>query len=119
MKDIFAKKEVDCMAEEKDFLDDGDATVIEFTDEDGTKFYYEEEMIIPVDDEQYALLVGLHGDDDHEAGCGCGCEDGDEDVIIAKIVKNEDGEEEYVEPTDEEFARVQKAYDALVVASED
>ena len=92
MKDIFAKKEVDCMAEEKDFLDDGDATVIEFTDEDGTKFYYEEEMIIPVDDEQYALLVG----------------------IIAKIVKNEDGEEEYVEPTDEEFARVQKAYDALV-----
>lgn len=102
------------MAEEKDFLDDGDATVIEFTDEDGTKFYYEEEMIIPVDDEQYALLVGLHGDDDHEAGCGCGCEDGDEDVIIAKIVKNEDGEEEYVEPTDEEFARVQKAYDALV-----
>ena len=68
MKDIFAKKEVDCMAEEKDFLDDGDATVIEFTDEDGTKFYYEEE---------------------------------------------------YVEPTDEEFARVQKAYDALVDASED
>ena len=107
------------MAEEKDFLDDGDATVIEFTDEDGTKFYYEEEMIIPVDDEQYALLVGLHGDDDHEAGCGCGCEDGDEDVITAKIVKNEDGGEGYVEPTDEEFARVQKAYDALVDASED
>ena len=40
-------------------------------------------------------------------------------AIIAKIVKNEDGEEEYVEPTDEEFARVQKAYDALVDASED
>lgn len=107
------------MAEDKEFLEDGDATVIEFTDEDGTKFYYEEEMIIPVGEEQYALLVGLHGDDDHEEGCGCGCEDGDEDVIIAKIVKNEDGEEEYVEPTDEEFERVQKAYDALVAEADD
>lgn len=102
------------MADEKEFLEDGDATVIEFTDEDGNTFYYEEEMIIPVGDAQYALLVGLHDEDSHEAGCTCGCEDGDEDVLIAKIVTNEKGEEEYVEPTDEEFALVQKAYDAIM-----
>ncbi|WP_019541527.1 DUF1292 domain-containing protein [Selenomonas bovis] len=102
------------MADEKEFLEDGDATVIEFTDEDGNAFYYEEEMIIPVGNDQYALLVGLHDEDDHEAGCACGCEDGGEDVLIAKIVTNEAGEEEYVEPTDEEFALVQKAYDALM-----
>ncbi|MFA6850577.1 MAG: DUF1292 domain-containing protein, partial [Selenomonadaceae bacterium] len=47
-------------------------------------------------------------------GCGCGCEDDDEDVLIAKIVKNEDGEEEYIDPTDEEFEAVQKAYDAIM-----
>lgn len=102
------------MADEKEFLEDGDATVIEFTDEDGNAFYYEEEMIIPVGNDQYALLVGLHDEDDHGARCACGCEDGDEDVLIAKIVTNEAGEEEYVEPTDEEFALVQKAYDALM-----
>jgi uncharacterized protein YrzB (UPF0473 family) len=110
------------MAEEKEFLEDGDATVVEFTDEDGNKFYYEEEMIIPVDGEKYALLVGLHDeeDDEHGAGCACGeCDGDDEDVLIAKIVTNADGEEEYVEPTDEEFAHVQEAYDKLVDESEE
>ena len=96
-----------------------DDVVVVMTDEDGNEFYYQEEMIIPVGDDKYALLVGLHDEDGegHEHGCGCGCED-DEDVLIAKIVTNEDGEEEYVEPTDEEFEAVQKAYDALVEDSE-
>ena len=60
--------------------------VVVMTDDQGNEYYYEEEMIIPVGDEKYALLIGLH---------------------------NEDGEEEYIEPTDEEFEAVQKAYDAL------
>ena len=98
----------------------GEDMVVIMTDEAGNEYYYEEEMIIPVGDDRYALLVGLHGDgEEHGEGCGCGCEDGDEDVIIAKIVKNEDGEEEYVEPTDEEFEMVQKAYDALVEEEEE
>lgn len=93
--------------------------VVVMTDEDGHEYYYREEMIIPVDEERYALLVGIHGEDEeHAAGCGCGCEDGDEDVIIAKIVVNDEGEEEYIEPSDEEFETVQKAYDALVDEAE-
>lgn len=107
---------------EKDLQAEEDDVLVVMTDEEGNEFYYQEEMIIPVGDEKYALLVGLHGEDEegqgHEHGCGCGCEDGDEDVLIAKIVTNEDGEEEYVEPTDEEFEAVQKAYDALVEESE-
>ena len=76
-------------------------------------------MIIPVGDQKYALLVGLHNDEhEHGCGCGCGCEDGDEDVLIAKIVTDENGEEEYIEPTDEEFEAVQKAYNALVDEAE-
>ncbi len=96
-----------------------DGVVVVMTDDQGNEYYYEEEMIIPVGDDKYALLVGIHNDDDdHDhCGCGCGCED-DEDVIIAKIVTGEDGEDEYVEPTDEEFEAVQKAYDALVEESE-
>ena len=93
--------------------------VVVMTDEDGHEYYYREEMIIPVDEERYALLVGIHGEDEeHAAGCGCGCEDGDEDVIIAKIVVNDEGEEEYIEPSDEEFEAVQKAFDALVDEAE-
>lgn len=104
---------------EKDLQAEEDDVVVVMTDEDGNEFYYQEEMIIPVGDDKYALLVGLHDEDGegHEHGCGCGCED-DEDVLIAKIVTNEEGEEEYVEPTDEEFEAVQKAYDALVEDSE-
>ncbi len=101
---------------EKDMQDDD--FIVEMEDEQGNKYYYQEEMIIPVGDQRYALLVGIHDDEhEHEHGCGCGCED-DEDVLIAKIIINAEGEEEYVEPTDEEFEAVQKAYDALVEESE-
>ena len=88
--------------------------IVEMTDEEGNVYLYEEEMIIPIDDKKFALLVALPFDDDeeghqhHEHGCDCGCDE--DDVIIAKIVTNEDGEEEYIEPSDEEFEMVRNAY---------
>ena len=86
--------------------------VIEMTDADGNVFLYSEEMIIPVNGENFALLIAIHDDDEeHFHDDDCDCED---EVIIAKIVVNEDGEEEYIEPTDEEFERVQLAYDKLM-----
>ena len=94
-----------------------DDVVVEMTDEDGNTFYYVEEMIIPVGKEKFALLVELHDEHEHGAGCNCGgnCDcDCDDDVIIAKIVTNENGEDEYVEPTDEEFEAVQEAYEKLL-----
>lgn len=101
----------------KETMDDG--VVVVMTDDQGNEYYYEEEMIIPVGEQKYALLIGLHDENDpHDHSCGCGCEDGDEDVLIAKIVQNDAGEEEYIEPTDEEFEAVQKAYDALVDEAE-
>ncbi len=94
-----AKKNV-----EENFDDD---ILVEMTDTDGNVFLYSEEMIIPVDGENFALLIAIHEDDEEIF------EDEDE-VIIAKIILNEDGEEEYVEPTDEEFERVQQAYEKLM-----
>lgn len=88
-----------------------DDFVVEMTDEDGNVFYYSEELIIPVDGERYALLVEIKNDE-HEHGCDCGCED--DDVVIAKIIINADGQEEYIEPTDEEFDKVQAAYEKLL-----
>lgn len=100
------------MNKEENFDDD---VLVEMTDEEGNVFYYVEEMIIPVGDVNYALLVEVK-DDEHGAGCNCGGDCGccDDDVIIAKIVVNEDGQEEYVEPTDEEFEQVQAAYEKIL-----
>lgn len=94
----------------EEILDDD--FLIEMTDADGNVFYYVEEMIIPVDGENFALLVEVKDEHEHDEHCDCGCDD--DDVIIAKIVVNADGEEEYVEPTDEEFDRVQEAYEKLL-----
>lgn len=95
-----------------DVEEDGNI-IVEMTDSEGNVYLYEEEMIIPIDDKKFALLVALPYEDEegeqHHHGCDCGCEE--EDVIIAKIVENADGEEEYIEPTDEEFEIVRQAYD--------
>lgn len=100
--------------------DDSEGTVVVITDEDGNEYNYVEEMVFPVGEDEYAILVSIDGDE-----CGCGCEEEhihDEkcdceeevDVILAKIVKDENGEVEYIEPTDEEFEMAQKAYEELM-----
>ena len=103
---------------EKDWLEED--VVVEMTDEEGNSYYYRQEMIIPVGDDKFALLVGIHDEEEeHTHSCGCGCGEHDEDVLIAKILVDEDGEEEYVEPTDEEFDAVQQAYDELMDEEEE
>ena len=99
--------------------EDFEDVIVEMTDDEGNSYYYVEQMIIPVGDDRFALLVEVPDEEEHEhhhdhegCDCGCGCEDGD--VIIAKIVTDENGEDIYVEPTDEEFEAVQKAYDELI-----
>ena len=85
---------------------DGDV-LIEMTDEDGNVFHYVEEFVIPVDGENFAFLIELHKDHDEH----CDCED---DAIIAKIVVNDKGQEEYIEPTDEEFEKVRAIYEKIL-----
>lgn len=105
-------------------VDDSDDTIVVITDDEGNEYNYAQEMEFSAGDDKFAILVSIDGD-----SCGCGCdehehehahEDGEEcgceevEVILAKIVKDENGEVEYVEPTEEEFARAQQAYDALM-----
>lgn len=100
--------------------DDSEGTVVVITDEDGNEYNYVEEMVFPAGEDEYAILVSIDGDE-----CGCGCEeehihdeecdcDEEVDVILAKVVKDENGEVEYIEPTDEEFEIAQKAYEELM-----
>ena len=115
-ENIVEENVVDENVDDEEFGD----IIVEMTDDEGNTYLYLEQMIIPVGDDRFALLVEVpehdhehnHEHEDCDCGCGCGCEDGD--VIIAKIVTDENGEDIYIEPTDEEFEAVQKAYDELI-----
>lgn len=101
--------------QEKDLLEENEEDlVVVITDEEGNEFYYREEMIIPVGDQKFALLVSVHDCEDEE----CDCEDED-DAILAKIVIGEDGKEEYIDPTDEEFEAARKAYEKILEEEDD
>ena len=91
---------------------DEDEVIVEMTDEDGNVFYYVEEMIIPVDGERFAILIAAEPEGHVCEDEDCDCDEGD--VIIAKIVVNENGEDEYIEPTDEEFAAFEAVYDQMM-----
>ena len=109
------------MTEKDNEIMEDDELIVVMTDEEGNEYYYREELIIPVGEDRFALLVEIQEDDCEDGydddGCDCGC--GDENVVIAKIVVDENGEEVYVDPTDEEFEAVQKAYDELMEDDEE
>ena len=111
-------KVTDAAVGEAEIIDEEEGIVVEFEDENGEKFYFEQEMVLEVNGERYALLVEIDGDDEeaeheHGDGCDCGCDDEDCNIRFAKLVKNADGEDEYVEPTDEEFDAVVEVYNSL------
>lgn len=93
--------------------------VVVMTDEEGNEYYYREDMIIPVGEKRFAILVPL----DVEAECDCDDEDcecnAETDVFIARIDSDENGEDVYVDPTDEEFEAVRQAYEELVAEAEE
>ena len=98
---------------EQDDLDDMEELVVVMTDEEGNEYYYREDMIVPVGDKRFAILVPL----DAECECDdedCECEAEETDVFIARIDTDENDEDVYVDPTDEEFEAVRQAYEELV-----
>lgn len=111
------------MADDEIFEEDDDYVVVELTDDEGNVYPYVQEMIIPVGEDNFALLVPIHDEEEHEhehgEGCDCGCSGEDDEVVIAKMIEGEDGETEYVEPTDEEFKKVEEAYEAMFDDEED
>ena len=92
---------------EHDHIDEEEIVVI--TDEDGNEMYFREEMVIPVGEKSFAVLSALDADD-----CGDEEDDDEDNVIIARIDFDEDGNEIYLGPTDEEFEEVKAAYEKLV-----
>ena len=89
---------------EHEELHDEDVIVV-MTNEDGDERYYREEMIIPIGDDRFAVLIALTASSEEDLE---NAEEGD-----AKIVTDEDGEDIYTDPTDEEFDAVRQAYELL------
>jgi len=101
---------------EKETENFDDDMIIEMTSEDGETFYCREEMIVPVNGEKYALLVPIELDDE---GYEVESESDEDEAFFAKIVLDENGEECFIEPSEEEFEAVVKAYDELDFDSEE
>ncbi|MBP2649390.1 MAG: hypothetical protein H6Q74_215 [Firmicutes bacterium] len=104
---------------ENDEIEEIEDPIVVMTDEEGNEYYYREELIIPVGEKRFAILVSIDVEDDgcdcSSCGGGCGCEDEEEsDVFIARIDTDENGEETYIDPTDEEFEAVRQAYEELM-----
>lgn len=96
--------------------------IVVITDEEGNEFYYREDMVIPVGDKNFAILVPLEMDEEEGCDCSgesdCDCCGGEEDAIIARIDIDENGDQVYVDPTDEEYEAVIKAYDEIMAEEE-
>lgn len=98
---------------------EADDTIVVFTDDDGNEFYYREDLVIEMEDKKFAVLVPVSAEITEGCGCGCGHdhdadEDEEGDIYIARIEVDENGEESYVDPTDEEFEQVQQAYEEVI-----
>lgn len=95
--------------EEKNLLqtEDQEAVVV-ITDEQGNESYYLEEMVIPMDNKNFALLTQIPEDDDTDP------DDAEDSVIIARMDFDDNGDPVYLDPTDEEFEAVRKAYEEIM-----
>ncbi len=105
--------------DKEDLEDMEEELVVVMTDEEGNEYYYREDMIVPIGDKRFAILVPLNDEDDCCEEEECGCEEDETDVYIARIDTDENGEDVYVDPTDEEFEAVRLAYEELVEEADD
>jgi len=104
---------------EKEDMEYEEEPVVVMTDEEGNEYYYREEVIIPIGEKRFAILVPINIDEEEECSCGCDCEDEETDVYNARIDIDENGEEIYVDPTDDEFEEVRQAYEDLLAEEEE
>jgi uncharacterized protein YrzB (UPF0473 family) len=85
--------------------EDQEAVVV--TDEKGNESYYLEEMVIPMDGKNFALLTQIPEEDDTDPA-------EEDNVIIARVDFDDKGDPVYLDPTDEEFEAVRKAYEEIM-----
>ena len=123
----------------KEVMDAEEETIetFEFTDEEGQDHCFVVESKFKVCKEEYVALLevdpAIFEEEEEECGCGheheqehvhaetCGCghdhaeeeEEEEPNIILAKVVTDENGETDLQELTDEEFEKAVKVYESL------
>lgn len=88
---------------------DMNESIIVMSDEEGNEKYYREEVLFPVGEDTFAVLVELQLNSDGDISDL----EAEPDVFIAKVIIDEKGEETYTDPTDAEFEDALAAYEEL------
>lgn len=81
-----------------------DPIIITITGPDGSEKDYVQDTVIPFAGKEFAVLVSIPEKAEEEE---------EPDIILARIDRDEDGEQVYVPPTDEEYDAVADIYDAM------
>jgi uncharacterized protein YrzB (UPF0473 family) len=105
------------MTENKDMqeleaIHEHDEAIVVMTDENGNESYFVEDVVIPIGEDTFALLVSITKEE-FESGEINSQDDENVDVFVAKIGFDENNETIYVDPSEEEFQAFQVAYEAL------
>ena len=95
----------------------------EFTDEEGQDHCFVVESRFKVGKDDYVALLevdpSIFEEEDEECSCGHDHAEKDEEeepnIILAKVVTDENGEVDIQVPTDAEFEKALKVYEALEV----
>ena len=100
--------------------EEGEVDVVVLTDEQGNESYFMEEMVIPYEGKNFAVLVSIDDDCCEDEECDCHDHEHEEEdyCIIARIDFDENGEAVYVGPTDEEYEAVAALYDEMCAEEE-
>lgn len=93
----------------------------EFTDEEGQDHCFVVESRFKVGKDDYVALLevdpSIFAEEEEECDCDHDHDEGEEDeepnIILAKIVTDENGEIDIQVPSDEEFEKARIAYEAL------
>jgi len=93
--------------DEKLLATEDQEAVVVITDEKGNESYYLEEMVIPMDGKNFALLTQIPEEDNTDP-------EEEDNVIIARVDFDDKGDPVYLDPTDEEFEAVRKAYEEIM-----
>lgn len=80
---------------------------IEMYDDKDNLLLFERENVFTVDGKQFAVLVQRYLDEEDVP------EDEEETVVVARMDFDKEGEEEYFDPTDEEYAAFMEYYEKM------
>lgn len=86
------------MAEEKQ------PVLVKITGPDGTERAFVEDVVIPYDGKEFAVLVSIPESKEDTSV---------PDIVLTRKVRGDNGEDEYLSPSDEEFEAVAELYSKM------